>query len=113
MEKRRARRLAGEAGFTLVELLVVIAILAVLAGIVVFAVGGVQDKGTSAASKTDCSELQAAEEAYFAEQGSYTASESALVGAGFLHGTSTLHDTISLVAAGGGSVASYSITGCA
>jgi prepilin-type N-terminal cleavage/methylation domain-containing protein len=86
MEKKRS----GEAGFTLVELIVVIAILAILAGIVVFAVSGVQDKGSDAANKTTCSVLQTAEEAYFANQtpGSYAIGATAqdtLKTAGFLH----------------------------
>jgi general secretion pathway protein G len=62
----------GEAGFTLVELLVVIVILGVLAGIVVFAVGGISNKSTQAACNSDVNTVQTAEEAYYAQNNSYT-----------------------------------------
>jgi len=58
-------------GFTLIELMIVIVILGVLAGIVVFAVGGITDRGTSAACKTDVSTVSTAVEAYYAKKGSY------------------------------------------
>ncbi|MCB0948300.1 MAG: type II secretion system protein, partial [Mycobacterium sp.] len=47
LQKRMASR--GQGGFTLIELLVVIAILAVLAGVVVFAVGGITDNSEDSA----------------------------------------------------------------
>ena len=85
-----ARKRAGEAGFTLVELLVVIVILAILAAIVVFAVGGITDKGTSSSCKADRSSLETAEEAYFAEHDSYATMDE-LVSGKFLHEAATLH----------------------
>ena len=60
-----------DGGFTLVELLIVIIILAILAAIVIFAVGGISDKGQSAACQQDARTLEAAEEAYFAQNSSY------------------------------------------
>lgn len=61
-----------EGGFSLIELLVVIVILGILAGVVVFAVGGIQDKGQTSACKADYKTIQTAEEAYYANfDGSY------------------------------------------
>src|SRR5262245_54564989 len=67
----RARRRLGEGGMTLIELLVVVAILGILAGIVVFAVGGIADRGEESADKTTCATLHTAEEAYYAENTEY------------------------------------------
>jgi general secretion pathway protein G len=84
---------AGEGGFTLVELLVVIVILGILAAIVVFAVGGITDKGTTASCKADKSSLETAEEAAFAnaDAGAYL-SEADLKAQKFIHDESSLHD---------------------
>jgi prepilin-type N-terminal cleavage/methylation domain-containing protein len=62
----------SDKGFTLTELLVVIAILGILAAVVVFAVGGINDKGKDSACKTEKQTLQTAEEAYYAKHNSYT-----------------------------------------
>jgi prepilin-type N-terminal cleavage/methylation domain-containing protein len=89
----------GQAGFTLIELLVVITILGILAAIVVFSVGGINDKGETSACKTDTTTLQTAEEANFAK-GSATngvpagvyVSEAQLKTAGLLNDVSGLHN---------------------
>jgi len=70
---RAIERARQEEGFTLIELMIVIVILGVLAGIVVFAVGGITDRGTSAACKTDVATIQTAVEAYYAKTGGYPA----------------------------------------
>jgi prepilin-type N-terminal cleavage/methylation domain-containing protein len=70
-------------GFTLVELLVVIVILGILAAIVVYAVGGIADKGHNSATSTDAINLQIAEEAHFARgtpAGAYTDESSLVLG---------------------------------
>jgi prepilin-type N-terminal cleavage/methylation domain-containing protein len=66
------KKRSGQSGFTLVELLVVIVILGVLAAIVVFAVGGITDRGTRSACQSDLKTVEVAEEAYFAQNDSYT-----------------------------------------
>ena len=66
---RMMERARQEEGFTLIELMIVIVILGVLAGIVLFAVRGITDRGTTAACKTDQSTIQTAVEAYVAKHG--------------------------------------------
>jgi prepilin-type N-terminal cleavage/methylation domain-containing protein len=80
---RRARR--DESGFTLIELLIVIVILGILAAIVVFAVNGIQNRGTAAACKADVETVTVAAEAYDAQNGRYAESMDDLVNAGLLH----------------------------
>ena len=87
----RSRSRRGEGGFTLIELLVVIVILGILAGVVVFSVGGVNNRGESAASQTDERTIRTAQEAFYARHGRYAASTEELAAAGFLSGPSTLH----------------------
>ena len=85
---RKARQ--EESGFTLIELLMVIVILGILAGIVVFSVSGVTDKGNAAACKADYKAVQVASEAYYAKNGSYAtaigpaSTATTLMGGGFL-----------------------------
>lgn len=88
----RIQTMRREEGFTLVELLVVIAILGILAGIVVFAVNGIQNRGQQSACRTDRNTIAVAQEAHYAEEGEY-ADEGVLVSSGFLADDSTLHNT--------------------
>ncbi len=78
-------------GFTLIELLVVIVILGVLATVVVFAVGGIVDRGEVSALEGDARTIVSAEESHYALHGSY-ATETDLVSGGFLRAESSLHD---------------------
>lgn len=66
---REARK--NESGFTLIELLIVIVILGVLAGIVVFAVAGINDTSKNSACKSDVKNVEIAVESYYAQNKSY------------------------------------------
>jgi general secretion pathway protein G len=70
---QRIRQLREQEGFTLIELLIVIVILGILAAIVVFAVGGITDRGVKSACKSDLKSVEVAVEAYYAKNGSYPA----------------------------------------
>lgn len=77
-EKRRMR---GQGGFTLIELLVVIAILAVLAGVVVFAVNGMNNNSQTTACKTEARTVKTAVQAYYASNSqNYPGTQAALKG---------------------------------
>jgi prepilin-type N-terminal cleavage/methylation domain-containing protein len=69
MMQKLLERARSEAGFTLIELMIVIVILGVLAGIVIFAVGGITDNGNLAACKSDLKTVTVAVEAYQAKHG--------------------------------------------
>lgn len=69
-DRIRAAR-ENESGFTLIELLIVIVILGVLAGIVVFSVSGITNRGDEAACAASLKTVQVASEAYNAQEGKY------------------------------------------
>jgi len=85
LQKIRAAK-ENESGFTLIELLIVIVILGVLAGIVVFSVGGITDNSKASACKSDAKNVEIASEAYYTQQTphAYAASIDALVNAKLL-----------------------------
>src|ERR1700709_2228323 len=85
MLKRIRRAGRGDSGFTLIELLIFIVILGILAAIVVFAVNGIQNRGTASACKADVETVTVAAEAYNAQNGHYPEKIGELVTAGFLH----------------------------
>src|SRR5580700_8830184 len=80
IQERRAATNGDEWGFTLIELLIVIVVLGVLAGVVVFALGGVTSTSAQAACNSDAKNVETAVEAYRAQSttGSYPAT--AIVG---------------------------------
>jgi general secretion pathway protein G len=100
------RRRPGQGGFTLIELLVVIAVLAILAGIVIFNITGVANRGKSSACLTDLKSVQTAVDAYYNDHSStYPASPVSLTSGGpivptYLHTTPTSVGTVSIDANG-------------
>ena len=88
---RAMQRARDEAGFTLIELMIVIVILGVLAGIVIFAVGGITDTGNLAACKSDVKTVSVGVEAFLAKNGAYPSSPSqaALTSGGYLKSTAS------------------------
>jgi general secretion pathway protein G len=98
-----------DSGFTLIELLIVIVILGVLAVVVVFAVGGITDRGTASAAAADEKTIEVAQEAHMAQFGAY-ADEPGLVAAGLLRDQSDLFD---VTLTGGGSDYALSPSGSA
>jgi prepilin-type N-terminal cleavage/methylation domain-containing protein len=68
----------NDEGFTLIELLIVIVILGILATVVVFAVGGITDRGQDSACDTDRATLEVAVEAYFAKKNAYPPNQAVL-----------------------------------
>jgi general secretion pathway protein G len=70
----------SESGFTLLELLIVMVILGVLAGIVVFAVGGMNESAAVAACRSDFKTVETAQGAYESQKGSPATSVDELVG---------------------------------
>ena len=89
-------------GFTLVELLIVIVILGILATVTVFAVQGITTRGKEATCDADYKTYETAIQAYYAQNGTYPASDAELVTGGFLTTESTNYD---VAAAADGSIA--------
>ena len=92
MQKLIAERRRSQEGFTLIELLIVIVILGILAAVVVFAVGGITDRGNESACAADKKTLEVAQEAYYAKNSEY-ATEAELVDDELIREQSDLYNT--------------------
>ena len=68
----------GTKGFTLIELLIVVVIIGILAAIAIPKFANTKEKAYIASMKSDLRNLVTAEEPYFADQVSYTSTQSAL-----------------------------------
>jgi general secretion pathway protein G len=91
-----------ERGFTLVELLVVIVILGVLAGVVVFAVGGITNSSKKSACQIEVRTVNSATQAFFAQKNAYPVVTPATDGAALIAFLQTSAG-LNLLAAGSGS----------
>src|ERR1019366_2039734 len=65
--RREAEGLNANAGFTLIELLIVIVVLGILAGVVIFALGGITGKSAKAACQADGATVSTAISAFSAQ----------------------------------------------
>ena len=111
----RTRLDRSDEGFTLIELLIVIVILGVLAGIVVFAVGGINDTSKISACKSDVKTVETAAEAYYAGTSphAYAADINALVTAKILReAPSTTNGYTVTYNNATGAVSATGLTGC-
>jgi len=93
MKAIETRRMRGQGGFTLIELLVVIAILAVLAGVVVFAVNGINNNSQETACKTEARTVKTAIQAFYAQETAYPTQYATTTGAGAVKGLDGLLDS--------------------
>ncbi|GGN61229.1 pilus assembly protein PilA [Actinoplanes lobatus] len=82
-QRLRAAR-ANDEGFTLIELLIVVVVIGVLSGIIVFGVSAFKDEGKKATCQSNQKTVEVAVQAYYAKNGSYTASLAELKSKGFL-----------------------------
>ena len=113
--KTRAQ-MRGQGGFTLIELLIVIAILGILAGVVVYAVGGTTDTAKKQACKTGKQTIETAAEAYKADKATYPDSITDLVGSYIKKDTkdfTTSGGLVTVVNTGDGKYSVSSVGDCA
>ncbi len=80
MKELRGKR---DAGFTLVELMIVVAIIGILAAIAIPQFSAYRERGFIASMQADCQSLRTSEEAYFADNSTYTTNSGNLTNYGF------------------------------
>lgn len=78
--RREADGLSTNAGFTLIELLIVIVVLGILAGVVIFALGGVTGKSAIAACQADGATVSTAISAFNAQNPGTPVTQALLLG---------------------------------
>jgi prepilin-type N-terminal cleavage/methylation domain-containing protein len=101
---------SGQRGLTLIELLIVIAVLSILAGIVIFNVQAVKNKGQTTSCNTDVKTVQSGLDTYINDNGTtglaaggITDAEWSLIVPAYIHTKPTSCTTgFSLAAAGSG-----------
>ena len=74
----KTMRIRSEGGFTLIELLIVVVIIGILAAIAIPRFAGTKEKAFDAAAKSDLRNAMTAQEAYFADNQTYTTDETQL-----------------------------------
>ncbi len=87
--------IAEHRGASVIEVLLAVLLLAVIAGLVAFAIRDFSERGTTADCKTDSRTLRTAADAYAGSvvgAGQFTADEGELAATGFLRLPSELHD---------------------